>query len=96
MRKTVCQKRKIFDTFVCRRVSHFCIIEFRRVKVIKEACFKLSWAITERIRYINLQFQQMFLKFRVVFEKYNVTLWLKELFIVSHTVFVVTNIHNFC
>ena len=37
-----------FVGFVCKSVSHFCIIEFRWVKVITEACFRLTWAITER------------------------------------------------
>ena len=41
-----------------------------------------------------MKFRQTFLIFRLLFKKYDVTLWVKEFWNVAHTNFLVSPIHN--
>ena len=43
-----------------------------------------------------LQFRPMFLKIRLLFKNFDVTLWVKELKNVAHTIFVVSPIQMDC
>ena len=43
-----------------------------------------------------MQFRQMFLKSRFVFQKCDVTLWVKQLLNVAHTIFVVSTTQVDC